>query len=127
LLDGGDGNDVIDGGLGADVLIGGAGNDSFRYTLPNPADLATLGGDIITGFEVGKDTIDLYDLFANFNASGEDPVGEGYLELQVVAGNTFVRFDSDGGGDNFVLLATLLGVTNATLADVIVPSDSPAL
>lgn len=117
----------MEGGLGADQLSGGAGNDVFHYTLQNPMGLAGLGGDIITGFEVGKDTIDLYDLFADFGASGEDPIAEGYLGLQVVAGNTLVLFDSNGGSDDFVLLATLQGVTNATLADIIVPSQDVAL
>jgi Ca2+-binding RTX toxin-like protein len=125
-LAGGDGNDVVDGGLGVDLLTGGAGNDTFRYSLDNPADIATLGGDIISGFEVGKDTIDLYDLFEAFDITSEDPIGEGYLQLQVAAGDTLVRFDSDGGGDSFVTLATLQGITNATLADLIVPQHIPA-
>ena len=66
FVGGGDGNDVIEGGLGADQLNGGAGNDLFLYRLDSQADLANLGGDLIIGFEAGKDKIDLVDLFSGF-------------------------------------------------------------
>jgi Ca2+-binding RTX toxin-like protein len=120
-LGGGDGNDVIEGGLQADLLGGGAGNDLFLYRLDNIADLAQLGGDTISGFEVGKDTIDLYDLFSDFGIVSADVVGDGYLEFQVVGGDTNIRFDSNGGGNSFVTLVTLDNVTTATLADIILP------
>ena len=47
-------------------MSGAAGNDQFYYAIDRDPDLATLGGDTINGFEVGKDTINLYDLFADF-------------------------------------------------------------
>jgi Ca2+-binding RTX toxin-like protein len=120
-MNGAVGNDVIEGDLGADKLSGGGGNDQFRYELDNLSDLGLLGGDIITDFEVGKDTIDLHNLFSAFGKASADPIGEGYLQLQVVGGDTNIRFDSNGGGDSFVTLATLQGVTTATLADIIHP------
>ena len=123
-MNGASGNDVIEGDLGADKLSGGGGNDQFRYELDNLGDLALLGGDIITDFEVGKDTIDLYNLFSQFGIASGDPIGEGYLDLQVIGGNTNIRFDSNGGGDSFVTLATLQGVTTATLADIIHPQPN---
>lgn len=46
-------------------------------------------------------------------------MGEGFLRLQVNGGDTLLQFDKDGGGNGFVTLATLQGVTDATLADVI--------
>jgi hypothetical protein len=78
---------------------------------------------VITDFEVGKDTIDLYDLFADFGIESTDPIGEGFLELQVTGGHTNIRFDSDGTGGvaSFVTLATLQGVTTASIADIIHP------
>jgi Ca2+-binding RTX toxin-like protein len=118
-LNGGAGDDVIEGGLGADKLDGGAGGDLFRYRLENPADINNLGGDLITGFEHGKDKIDLYDLFVDFDLSVEDVIGDGVLSLEVSNGDTLVKFDKDGGADSFVTLATLQGVTDVTLADVI--------
>ena len=74
---------------------------------------------VITDFEVGKDTIDLYDLFVDFEISVEDPVNDGFLRLLANGGDTLLQFDKDGGADSFVTLATLQGVTNATLADLI--------
>ena len=124
ILNGGAGNDVIEGGLGVDKIDGGAGNDLFRYRLENPADLNNLGGDLITGFEAGKDKIDLYDLFVDFEISVEDVIGYGVLRLEVNNGNTLLQFDKDGGADGFVTLATLQGVTDVTLADLIYPQDS---
>jgi hypothetical protein len=39
-----------------------------------------------------------------------------------VSGNdTLISFDSDGGGDDFVTLATLTGVTNVTVNDLLFP------
>ena len=65
-INGAAGNDVIEGDKGADVMSGGTGNDQFYYQIEIDPELATLGGDTINGFEVGKDTINLYDLFADF-------------------------------------------------------------
>jgi len=118
-ITGGAGTDVIEGGLGADTIDGGAGNDVFRYRLGDPGDLNNLGGDLITGFQHGKDKIDLYDLFSDFDIRTEDVVGEGYLQLFVFGNDTLVLFDQDGGGDTFVTLATLQDVTNATLTDLV--------
>ena len=64
-ISGGDGNDLIEGGLGNDSLNGGPGNDVFLYRLENIID--PLGTDTITGFEIGKDRIDLLDLFSDFD------------------------------------------------------------
>ena len=120
LLEGGAGNDVIDGGLGADTISGGAGNDIFQYRLNNNSDLANFGGDLITGFEAGKDKIDLYDLFEDFNIFPDDAVDSGFLRLQVSGNDTLVQFDQNGSADSFVTLATLQNVTNVTLADLII-------
>jgi hypothetical protein len=111
---------VIEGGLGADVLTGNAGNDLFLYRLDGAGDLGTLNGDTIIGFE-GKDLIDLYNLFSDFDIESDEPVAEAYFCLQLSGGNTEMQFDKDGGGDGFVTLATLQGVISATLEDVVYP------
>ncbi|NJL21871.1 MAG: type I secretion C-terminal target domain-containing protein [Leptolyngbyaceae cyanobacterium SM1_3_5] len=54
---GGDGSDRLTGGAGRDRLTGGAGRDRFLYTG------AGEGRDTITDFEVGRDRIDLTDIF----------------------------------------------------------------
>jgi Ca2+-binding RTX toxin-like protein len=120
-INGAVGNDVIEGGLGVDVMSGGTGNDQFYYQIASNPELATLGGDTINGFEVGKDTINLYDLFADFGIESADPLADGFLKFTVSGSDTKVQFDSDGGGDGFVTLATLTGVTGVTLAEVIYP------
>jgi Ca2+-binding RTX toxin-like protein len=121
ILNGGIGNDVIVGDLGADAIDGGAGNDLFRYVLNDADDLGKLGDDVITGFEVGKDKIDLYDLFSDFEINVEDVIDDGFLRLQVNGNDTLLQFDKDGGGDGFVTLATLQNVTNLALTDIIIP------
>jgi Ca2+-binding RTX toxin-like protein len=123
-ISGGAGNDLIEGGIGADVLDGGAGNDVFLYRLENIIDLVPLGGDFISDFEVGKDRIDVLDLFSDFGITSDDPIGGGYLRLFVSAGDTLVQFDSSGGANSFVTLATLQGVTNASTADLIFPAPA---
>ena len=70
-ISGGDGNDLIEGGIGADTLQGGAGNDTFLYRLVNIID--PIGGDVIVGFETGKDKIDLLDLFLDFDINHPIP------------------------------------------------------
>jgi Ca2+-binding RTX toxin-like protein len=121
VLNGDAGNDVIEGDLGADTINGGAGNDLILYRLDDPNDLDKLGGDLITGFETGKDKIDLYDLFTDFDIHEADVIGEGYLRLQVNGNDTVLQFDKDGGGDGFVTLATVQNVTNLSLTDLIIP------
>ncbi len=50
-IKGGKGGDVLDGGKSSDdTLIGGAGKDTFNYSG---------GNDVITDYQVGKDTIQL--------------------------------------------------------------------
>jgi Ca2+-binding RTX toxin-like protein len=107
VLSGGEGNDVLEGGLGADAMTGGDGNDLFLYRIADPSELATLGGDTITNFESGKDKINLMDLVFEFNIFSSNPFTEGFLKLDIVGADTVVKFDSDGGGDNFVTLVTV--------------------
>jgi Ca2+-binding RTX toxin-like protein len=114
---GGAGGDFIDGGLGADTLTGGAGSDRFYYGVDQLIDLANLGGDKIIDFEVGKDKLEMGALFNEFNVS-DDPLGDGFLKFEVNGKDTKVLFDADGGGDDFITLVTLVGVTKAGYADV---------
>jgi Ca2+-binding RTX toxin-like protein len=81
LIYGGAGNDVIDGGSGNDVIYGGSGNDTIYGGAGNdllivePGHGSTeflwkgedLGGfhDIIRGFEVGNDIINLSDIIGD--------------------------------------------------------------
>ena len=123
VLIGGAGDDVLEGGLGSDTLIGGAGKDAFVYRVNQTGDLAFLGNDTITGFEHGKDTIDVRDLFQDFGIATNNPFAAGYLQLQSVGTDTLVKFDANGGGDNYVTLAIVHNTTTAahtpTEADIL--------
>ncbi len=71
LLIGGDGDDIIDAGMGLDVMIGGAGADRFDFSTNHCDD----GANIILDFEVGVDTIYVYDTpteFSDFEIADED-------------------------------------------------------
>ncbi|TVQ16346.1 MAG: hypothetical protein EA367_20420 [Leptolyngbya sp. DLM2.Bin15] len=57
-LVGGDGDDLLISGSGHNVLTGGAGRDTFLFTR-------NRGTHIITDFELGRDVIDLQNLFSD--------------------------------------------------------------
>jgi hypothetical protein len=117
VLVGTNNGDTPNGLTGTDTTAGGAGNDLFQYLLDDLSDLPALGADVITGFEIGKDKIDMYDPFVDFEIASPDVVDDGGLRLLVNGNNTLPQ--SDNGGDSYVTLAALQNVTNATLADVI--------
>jgi 5'-nucleotidase/UDP-sugar diphosphatase len=54
VLDGGEGNDLLYGDLGSDTLTGGSGNDTFVLRVGG-------GGDIVTDFEDGVDSLGLLE------------------------------------------------------------------
>jgi hypothetical protein len=94
----------------------------IRYAINSASELSKLGGDIVLAFEHGEDKIDLSDLFDQFNIDSKDPVGDGFLKIEVVGLDTNILFDRNGGGDGFVTLATLNNVTNVTTDDLITAS-----
>ena len=115
-LMGGNGNDILIGGYGRDTLTGGNGRDQFVY------DVLKEGGDRITDFNVGQDTIVLDNLFADNlfkTVSGRslDQLAD-YLKLSQVGSSTVVRVDLDGAGGStlFKVMATLEGVDIADLS-----------
>jgi Ca2+-binding RTX toxin-like protein len=76
LLTGGRGDDILNGGGGKNILVGGAGDDTlisgadrdmFSYRNVNH------GVDLIRGFQVGVDVIDLRAIFrkAAFQVQGQ--------------------------------------------------------
>lgn len=106
LISGGAGDDILAGGLGTDTLIGGEGSDSFVISELDATDLIAD-----YDFSAG-DEIDLSGLFTVYS---DGSAGEGQDEL-----GDFVRIvdngdgavdtlqvDVDGGGDDFVSVASL--------------------
>ncbi|MBC7162525.1 MAG: VWA domain-containing protein, partial [Immundisolibacter sp.] len=116
-LSGGGGNDVLIGGAGNDTLTGGAGADTFKWGQGDLAGSTT--GDVITDFATGTggDVLHIGDLLAGYVQGVSDATD--FVHLQTNSGNTVVTVDVNGGGDNFVALATLNGVTGQTVAGMI--------
>ncbi len=112
ILDGGLGNDVLYGGAGADTLTGDKNADTFVFESATAFDAV----DTITDFKTGQnDVLDVSDLI-----SGYDPVTDAISDFIQITDNgtdSVVSVDADGGGDNFVQVATLLGATGLTDED----------
>jgi len=108
-LAGGAGNDTITGGGGDDTLSGGGGNNLFVYK--DTAD----GADTITDFQVGsgKDVIDIHDVLSGIGDTSNLDT-DGFVQITGNASSATINVDANGGGDNFVALATLSGVNGIT-------------
>lgn len=105
LIVGGLGNDTLYGQAGTDILIGGADRDTFVF------DQATLGSvDVIKDFSLSeKDKILLSDVLSDY-----DPLTDvitDFIQITNSGENSILKIDADGGGNNFVQIATLIGVT----------------
>jgi len=122
---GGAGNDLIDAGAGADTIYGDAGADAFMYRIDfDPAELATLGGDTIIGFQSSTDKIELADLLDEFGIDPATALVTQHVLLTKVGDDTWVQFDKDGaGGSAAITLATVVDAkvvsTDLLLADTI--------
>ena len=117
VLYGADGADTIDGGLGADSLTGGDRNglgdgvtDRFVYTSALDSTMAST--DVIHGFEMGRDKIDL---------TGVRTGGSDQFLLGVTANGTDVLqvdLGGDGSVDMMIVVTSSDGVTHLTTADI---------
>ena len=72
-LVGGTGKDLLHGGYGADTLVGGAGADLFVFHKPGES--VPGRADYIEDFQRGLDKIDLRQIDANSNVSGNQAFG----------------------------------------------------
>lgn len=113
-IEGGDGDDRIEAGGGADTLIGGQGDDVLLGQ--GGADIFVLGDghDKVIDFELGVDTLDLSSVLADAGGTID-----GFLALVSDGTDTAVQIDSNGGGDDFVDIATLAGVTGVSADDLV--------
>lgn len=124
-LKGGQGNDTIVGGAGADQLNGGAGLDTFRYAK------ASEGGDVIRGFSVADDTIEVSaagfggGLVAGALDASRFVVGTaatqatGQFVYALLQGELY--WDADGTGSGAaVLVADFAGNPYLSAADIVV-------
>ncbi|MFC7552768.1 type I secretion C-terminal target domain-containing protein [Pseudoroseomonas wenyumeiae] len=111
ILDGGEGRDALESSAYGNVLTGGTGADLFVYG--NLVMLSSFGirTDTITDFNAQEG--DRLDLSVLLDQASGDPVAGGWLGVESVSDGTALLFDADGGGDGFVQLAILQGVSSA--------------
>ena len=111
-LRGGDGNDILIGGIGNDILYGENGADIFKFLSLND------GMDSIKDFNLKQgDAIDISDILENF-----DPLADSisqFVKISTQGKNSVLSVDADGGGNHFVALATIEGVKNLNINDLI--------
>ena len=144
LLSGGDGDDRLEargvlqltltGGLGTDTFVLSAqqyqaqqkGTMQFATIVPTEANGWNYGWtDVtarpmeITDFTAGRsgETLDIRDLLQNgaTNYDGTNPFKSGHLDIDQVGDDTLLKFDANGGGDNFVTIAVLKNVKDTDL------------
>lgn len=138
-IHGGDGNDVIDGGIGNDNIIGGNGADIMLGSGINPFNNAQFpngtpgsdqfiyytlseAGDSIYGFDLragDEDRLFLEPLLNTFTGGATGATiaalqASGHLRLLDTGSDVAVQVDSDGGGNSYTTLVTLVGVANVT-------------
>jgi Ca2+-binding RTX toxin-like protein len=105
-LYGGAGNDTLNAGDGADMLYGEGNSDTFRFG-------ANTTSDTIADFSLGQnDKIDISQLIETY-----DPVTHAitdWVEITTNGWDSILKIDADGGGNSFVQIATISGVTGLT-------------
>jgi hypothetical protein len=86
------------------------GSDAWGPALD---DVLAANNRIITGFDkLLGDKIDLNSFLTSVNAPHNNTAfSDGFLDFQISGSNTIVRIDADGGGDNYIAVVTLVGVT----------------
>ena len=101
-ISGGSGNDDLHGGYGADVMTGGSGYDAFVFAAA--AESTPTSRDRITDFQEDIDLIDLADIDANANLSGNQAfrfvgaggfTGAGQLRYAFSGADTIISGNTD--------------------------------
>ncbi|MCB1665062.1 MAG: tandem-95 repeat protein [Pseudomonadales bacterium] len=88
-------------------------NDAWGPALD---EVLAVTNRVITGFDKALgDTLDLSQLLGSVNAPHDNTAfSGGYLDFDVVGSDTVVYIDADGGGDDYIAVATLIGVSLLT-------------
>ncbi|PCK00089.1 MAG: hypothetical protein COA45_04205 [Zetaproteobacteria bacterium] len=112
-------DDILSGGTGNDVITGGGGADRFVFE----AEVVGDGVDTITDFNVSDgDMLDISDILL-----GYDPLTDTISDFIQITDNgtdSTLSIDANGGADNFVQIAVLLGVTGLTDEDALETSGN---
>lgn len=116
LIGAGSGDDVIYGDAGADTLIGRDGADRFVFEDTSAFDAV----DTIRDFSTAQgDMLDISDILSGFYDEGSDVLTD-FVQITDNGTDTTVSVDQNGGGDNFVAIATLRNATGLTDEDQLV-------
>lgn len=116
-LEGNDGNDILYGGADNDSLKGGIGTDTFVFV--SIAD----GVDTVQDFKLSaNDKLDISDLLSGYDALS-DAISD-FVQITDNGTDSFLSVDIDGGADNFVQIATLLGIIGLTDEDALETSGN---
>lgn len=116
ILYGGDGNDTLIGWGGNDTLEGGAGNDTLWGGTGADTFVLALGSiDTLRDFSVAQgDKLDLSDILSGFYTNPATQAITDFIQITTVSGNSVISVDQNGGGNSFVQVGTILGVTGLT-------------
>ena len=100
------GDDILYGGDGLDYIVGGSGSDTFTFDRISGTDPV----DSILDFTLSDgDKLDISDIL-----SGYDPLTDAITDFVQITDNgtdSTIAVDVDGGADQFIALAHILGVT----------------
>lgn len=102
------GDDILNGGAGSDQLYGGAGSDRFVFD-------SVFGIDTVFDFSLGQnDILDVSNLLTGFYTDPLTQVIEDYVRITTSGSNSVLWVDQNGGGNSFVQVATIAGITGLT-------------
>jgi Ca2+-binding RTX toxin-like protein len=110
MIHGGTGDDVLYGGDGLDFLWGGAGQDSFMFEDGT----AFNNVDEVRDFSTGDgDALDIEDILDGNYTYGVDAITD-FVQITDNGTDSTLYIDQNGGADNFVAVASILGITGLT-------------
>ena len=115
-LIGSKGNETLTGGAGADVMSGGGGDDIFDFNAATETGNSLTTCDVITGFEGGRDTIDLRDIDASTVLAGNNAFlwrGSGPFTTSAEGELRYQKYDNPGTANDYTLI---FGDTDADTA-----------
>lgn len=132
IIYGGDGDDKMTGGIGSDILYGGDGLDRLEGGDTGGAygvnifvlEAASAFNDVdyIVDFNpnqiVNGGGVDISDLLSAYDP-GTDDIAD-FVNVHVSGSDTYIAVDADGGGDGFVDVVKLEGITTLPGIDTLV-------
>jgi subtilisin family serine protease len=114
----GSGNATLIGAQGNDTLVAGSGKDVFQFDTVN----ADSGTDLLKGFKLGKDTIDLRAIFKGL--LGSSLVSGGYLKIaNDTTGSALISVDTDGSAGKAASMLTIAKVDGISAAKLAIGTD----